>query len=236
MSKRLRLFISHISDEKESAAKLKNVLTRDFLDLFEIFVSSDTESIAAGDEWLSSVAQALRECAVVVILCSPESVRRPWINFEAGAAWMREIPLVPVCHLGLLPRDLPVPLSLRQGVALSDPEGLKRLYKKISELLSCKVPTLDFRSLSQELEVSYSSFLPTKAAQVGIKEDREIRERLRQELISPKRKWRSLERVAIGAAISEDHAADLLRSDPDIRFSKGVTGNIIVGLRSRVGV
>ena len=81
-------------------------------------MSSDTDSISAGEEWLQSVAKALRECAVVVILCSPESVKRPWINFEAGAAWMRDIPLVPVCHLGLLPRDLPIPLSLRQGIAL----------------------------------------------------------------------------------------------------------------------
>ncbi len=170
MPGRPRIFISHISEEKAPAAQLKRALTRDFLGLVDVFVSSDTESISAGEEWLQSVAKALRECAAVVILCSPESVKRPWINVEAGAAWMRDIPLVPVCHLGLLPRD-----------------------------------------------------------------DRDIRDRLRASLETTEFEWRSLERVAIGAAISEERAADLLRSDPEVRFSKGKSVNVIVGLRSRVG-
>src|ERR1700722_15407363 len=100
-----RLFISHISEERSIAEQLKTALVRDFLGLLDVFVSSDTESIAAGAEWLRSIEKALHDCAVFVVLCSPESVRRPWINFEAGAAWMRDIPLIPVCHAGLLPHD-----------------------------------------------------------------------------------------------------------------------------------
>src|SRR5687768_10966759 len=111
-----RAFISHISEESLVASKLKAALTRDFLQMLDVFVSSDGESISAGDEWLKSIDEALQESAVMLILCSPSSIRRPWINFEAGAAWMRKIPLIPLCHAGLTPGDLPAPLSFRHGL------------------------------------------------------------------------------------------------------------------------
>ena len=114
-----RLFVSHISEERNTAELFKTALNRDFLGMVEVLVSSDTESIAAGEEWLRSIEKALHQCSVFVILCSPESIRRPWINFEAGAAWMQHVPLIPVCHAGLLPRDLKIPLSLKNGVSLS---------------------------------------------------------------------------------------------------------------------
>jgi TIR domain len=145
------LFISHISEEAEAAARVKTALERDFLGLVEIFVSSDTESIAAGEQWLTSIEAALREASMLVILCSPKSVARPWINFEAGAAWVRQIPLIPVCHAGLAPRDLPMPLSLRQGVALADPDGLRRLYTRVAQALACRIPVCRFEELAREL-------------------------------------------------------------------------------------
>jgi hypothetical protein len=86
------VFVSHISEDKQTAGRLKNVLTRDFPGLLDVFLSSDTQSIAAGEEWLQSIEQALRDSAMLLVLCSPDSIRRPWINFEAGAAWMRKIP------------------------------------------------------------------------------------------------------------------------------------------------
>lgn len=122
-------FVSHVSEEAPLAGRVKTALTRDFLGFLDVFVSSDAQSIAAGEDWLRSIEQALQKSDLLIILCSPISITRPWINFEAGAAWMRNIPLVPVCHAGLTPGDLPMPLSLRQGVALEMPEGLRRLYK-----------------------------------------------------------------------------------------------------------
>jgi len=44
-----------------------------------------------------------------------------------------------------------------------------------------------------------------------------------------------LDRLAAESALSDDVAADFLRADPDVRFSKGKSGEVIVGLRSRVG-
>ena len=100
-----RAFVSHVSEEAHVAARLKTALGRDFLGLLDVFVSSDAESIAAGEEWLRSIESALQEASLLVVLCSPASIVRPWINFEAGAAWMRQIPLVPLCHGGLVQID-----------------------------------------------------------------------------------------------------------------------------------
>jgi hypothetical protein len=50
----VRASVSHISEDKETAGRIKSVLTRDFLGLLDVFLSSDTQSIAAGEEWLES--------------------------------------------------------------------------------------------------------------------------------------------------------------------------------------
>jgi hypothetical protein len=66
--------------------------------------------------------------------------------------------------------------------------------------------------------------------------NRYIQRKLAESLNNPRFKWRSLERVAAEAAITEEQTADLLRADKTVRFSKGKKlGKIIVGLRSRVG-
>lgn len=230
-----RLFISHISEEMMSAAALKAALSRDFLGLPEVFVSSDEESIAAGDDWLSAIRNALGQCSALIILCSRASIERPWINFEAGAAWMRNVPLIPVCHLELRPRDLPIPLSLRQAIALNRSEDIKRLYQRVADVLHCDLPSVDFAKLSTELNVARDHGTPTQSVEVTNNRELEVRRLLRSSLEEPEFAWRTLQRVAISAGTSEEYAADLLRSDPAFRFSKSKTGNVIVGLRSRVG-
>jgi hypothetical protein len=229
-----RAFVSHISEEASVAARLREALNRDFLGLLDVFVSSDGESIAAGEQWLASIEKALRDAAVMLILCSPTSIRRPWINFEAGAAWMRKIPLIPLCHAGLTPRDLMMPLSMRQGLSLDQAEDLRRLYSRIAGILSCREPARSFLDLVNE--ISGAPYHPeNKVALNEVERDRAIRDRLRESLEHKRFRWRSLKETAVTAGISEEAAADLLRADPEVRFSKGKTGNIIVGLRSRVG-
>jgi hypothetical protein len=82
------------------------------------------------------------------LLC-PTSIRRPWVNFEAGAAWMHKIPIIPLCHGGLEPRDLPMPLSSRQGLLLSKDSDLKKLYSRIAKELTCEMPERTFDQLSE---------------------------------------------------------------------------------------
>ena len=145
---------------------------------------------------------------------------------------MRGIPLVPLCHAGLTPGDLPMPLSLRQGAELDAPDGLRRLYARIADVLKCEVPARSFEELVREIVRSKS---PGAGRATKLTRERAIRKRLKDALLNHRFSWRTIERVAYDAAISEDLAADLLRADPQVRFSKAKSGNVIVGLRSRVG-
>lgn len=133
-----RLFVSHISEEAEIAALLKQTIEEDFLDLVKLFQSSDIGSIVAGDDWLAAVQQALQDAAAVIVLCSHASIQRPWVQFELGAAWSRQVPIIPICHSGLRAAELPMPLSRKEAVELAAPDGFARLYQAIASIIDLK--------------------------------------------------------------------------------------------------
>jgi uncharacterized SAM-dependent methyltransferase len=139
----VNVFISHVSEEAELARYLQERLSEDFLNFVEVFVSSDDVSISAGDPWLASIEKALQNAAILIVLCSRLSIRRPWINFEAGAAWIRKIPIIPICHSGLTPGELPMPISTLQAVEIDKPGAFARLYDRIAKQLGCRTPRID---------------------------------------------------------------------------------------------
>ena len=57
-------------------------MTEDFLDQLTVFLSSEPESIAMGNQWFSSVNEAIRNSSIILVLCTPIAIERPWINFE----------------------------------------------------------------------------------------------------------------------------------------------------------
>ncbi|MFL6551319.1 MAG: toll/interleukin-1 receptor domain-containing protein [Povalibacter sp.] len=136
----IKLFVSHISEEGDIAALLKQTMQKDFIGLVEFFTSSDIGSISAGEDWLSAVQHAMNEATAVLVLCSKASVLRPWVQFELGAAWMKEVPIIPICHSGLLVAELQMPLSLKQGIQLGTEKGVRRLYDAVGTLLKLPQP------------------------------------------------------------------------------------------------
>jgi hypothetical protein len=146
------LFISHVSTETDLAQALKKHLQDDFLGLLDVFVSSDLETIKAGDRWLDRVSGALADADAAIILCSRESVSRPWVNFEAGAAWVRKIPVIPICHSGFDRNELPTPLNMLEALEASNEEDLRKLYTTIADVLGGKTPKVDFSSMAASLK------------------------------------------------------------------------------------
>jgi len=154
------VFLSHITVESTMADALRKHLTRDFIGLVDVFESSDRLSIPAGTKWLSEVTQALQRADLHLILCSKEATLRPWIQFEAGAAHLRGIPIIPLCHGGLTCAQLPVPLSEYEGIQLSEIEGLTALYRTIADALGSSMPEINFEAFAKEiasLEAEYVS-------------------------------------------------------------------------------
>jgi hypothetical protein len=163
------IFISHINEERKIAISLKSLLKLEFGDTIEIFVSSDKESIQYGDYWFSEIKKALSNCAIALILCSYSSIKEPWINFETGAALIRERRVIPLCYGGLEREKLPVPLSYLCAVNASDIEELRELFQQISDSLGIKIAHInihetDFFKLIDSFKIDGSE--PELAAEI----------------------------------------------------------------------
>jgi hypothetical protein len=159
------IFISHIAEEKEIAITLKNFITNKFLSFVNVFVSSDEESIQLGNDWLSIIKHSMLESSITIVICSPISIFRPWINFEAGAGWMKDNPVIPFCHSGLIPGNLPLPLKSFQGGQLNQEEDLKKLFKIIANKIDSDIPEIedsDFISSVMAFETKIQNSLLVK--------------------------------------------------------------------------
>ena len=149
--KRPLVFISHITQEAEIAVEFQTLIEQHFLGMIDVFVSSDGNSIQMGQKWLNNVSEALEDCAIEIVVCSPISVQRPWINFEAGAGWVRGIPVIPLCHSGMEPSKLPVPLNLLQAAKLSDLSSLKLVFPVLANALGASTPKIDFTDFIKKI-------------------------------------------------------------------------------------
>jgi hypothetical protein len=90
---------------------------------------------------LERIKDALKRAAVVVLVLSRESVARPWVNFEAGAAWIQGSAIIPVCFKNLNAEDLPKPYSSIQAVDLMHVDGQYYLITSIAHHLG-RIPPI----------------------------------------------------------------------------------------------
>jgi hypothetical protein len=137
----MKLFLSHVSNESPLAVVLKERIEKAFDGQFEIFVSSTIVDLPAGTEWLKSLEKALAEADALIVLCSRHSVTKPWVMFESGGAWVKKIPIIPICHSGQKKNTLPSPLSFFQGLEVVSPQFVHDLLKSLSKLFKLKVST-----------------------------------------------------------------------------------------------
>jgi hypothetical protein len=159
---KFNIFLSHITVESRLADLIKRHLVHDFIGLVEVFESSDRLSIPAGAKWLTEVMEGLQHANLHLILCSQDATSRPWIQFEAGAAHLRQIPIVPLCHGGLTCAQLPVPLSEYEGIQATEPEGLVWLYRAIANALGSSVPEIDFHAFAGEVDAFEAEYTKEK--------------------------------------------------------------------------
>jgi hypothetical protein len=123
----LKIFISHASADTDIAVALQGWIRATFLGGVNVFVSSDGQSISPGDDWRGKIEEALREADMALVICTESSLSRPWLGFEAGAAWMRGAKVVPLCYHGLRVESLPLPFSSRHALDLGRPEDMNAL-------------------------------------------------------------------------------------------------------------
>lgn len=132
------IFISHIHENKELALIIKELIDTIFENAMDVFVSSDSESVELGDEWLMKLNDGLKKCDIMLLICSPESINRPWIAFEAGVGWSKGIKVIPLCCFGLTISNLPLPFNRWQAANANREDSLNRLMKITAKLFEFK--------------------------------------------------------------------------------------------------
>jgi hypothetical protein len=124
------LFLSHAEVDRDLAALLEETV---YLSVpgTQVFRASRVGQIAGGREWFDVVTHHLKESALYVILLSGNSVEKPWLSFETGAAWYTQRPLKPVLAPGFTPREVPEPLRFLQLLSLSDTGEAAQLFTEL---------------------------------------------------------------------------------------------------------
>jgi hypothetical protein len=145
-SKKFSIFLSHIAEDMDLAFSLKELFLNIFGDKIEVFVSSDLDSITLGVNWFNTIIDALKKCDVAIIFCNKISITRPWINFETGAVYIRDVPTIPLCCDDLTTEELPSPLNNLQAANALNPNHIKRIIIQIAQELKCTVPALEIET------------------------------------------------------------------------------------------
>ena len=133
-----RLFVSFVHEDEKLASAVQDLLQTELNLREEVFLSSDKSQIYAGDLWLQKIKEALSAAEIVILMLSQRSVARPWVNFEAGAAWLADKPIIPVCYGNLSKDALPHPYSAIQ--ALNLPSEAYYLLKSVHHQLNLVEP------------------------------------------------------------------------------------------------
>ncbi len=168
------IFLSHITEERDLAAVFKSQIETSFLGLVNVFQSTDPASLVVGQNWLNNITNALTQCEAILLFCSPESVKRPWINFECGAGWARQIEVVPLCHSGMRPVDLPVPISLLQGIQANQANELPQIFDLIAKKLGATSPMIDAALLAKTTSEFETSYMVTSIVTRGVAEIKSV--------------------------------------------------------------
>jgi len=153
-----RVFISHTTGEASLALELKNFLEQTFPGALTVFASTDVQDLTPGQQWLKRIEAALRETEVLLVLCSPFSLTRPWINFEVGFGWSRGLDILPICHSGQQKDELPHPFSDLQALQLEDSDFCHSIVEVFCKHLNApEEPEIDLVRAHKRLEKARKS-------------------------------------------------------------------------------
>ena len=132
------IFISHAAANSNIAEALAECLAAADSTI-DTFVASRPGDIRADENWIQEIEGTLREADAYIVLLTPESVLRPWVNFEFGAAWLSDKPFVCARIASLSFDEIPLPIHARQIYSLEDAEDLTAII----ESLGLSLPNAD---------------------------------------------------------------------------------------------
>lgn len=145
------VFISWSGEKANKYAKfLENILNRIFGKRTETFYSGNIES---GAVWLEKINQALEESRIGIIILTKESMKKPWVNFEAGAIFKvdtKNTSIIPVC-VDVSFKDLQDhPLRFFQSRYDFTWKSMLQLFEYLNRKLSWEYKTIQLDEIQNE--------------------------------------------------------------------------------------
>lgn len=124
-----RVFLSYTSDDAALAERIATALQANGIETWW-----DKWCIAAGDSLRQKIDTGLGDCTHFLVLLTPQSVGKPWVNQEMDAGLVRKLSnkcsFLPVRHK-LPPQDLPPLLSGMHAPEVSADEDIAQLINDI---------------------------------------------------------------------------------------------------------
>jgi len=135
-----RIFISFAGEDAALADFLSRTLNHIFQGHARFFSSSG--GLQPGVVWLDRLKSEIRSADTVLMLLSPHSFDRPWINIEAGAFWANDKTILPLLHGGLTASDIHRPLADYQAININSPHGIASLLGILALRIGLSAPPL----------------------------------------------------------------------------------------------
>ncbi len=127
----MKIFLSWSGERSRLAARpFKEFLSLVLQDVQVYHIDDETR---LGVDWVSKVRAALERVDVTIGLLTVENLNSPWLTFEAGACWSRNITYLPLL-INISPVDLVGPFAQFQGSTTSR-EDLYRLILVLNRKL-----------------------------------------------------------------------------------------------------
>ncbi|MGA1988236.1 MAG: toll/interleukin-1 receptor domain-containing protein [Candidatus Sulfotelmatobacter sp.] len=121
-----KVFISHSFSDDGWAREFANSLHQR-----GVKVWLDSNDLQLGRSWKEGIEKGLRESNVIALLVTPDTIKRPNLFFEIGAAIGMGKPLIPVLSADLDSAALPASLRERQHLLKRSPEATAEKFLAI---------------------------------------------------------------------------------------------------------
>jgi TIR domain-containing protein len=152
------VFISHADGDSDVANALEQFLREAFASTVRTFNVSNDRSLLPGDDWWRTIERNLRGLKVMLVVVTPQNSDRPWIHFEAGAAWLLDKRVVPCLARGMSKSSLPTTLAHFQAVSLGVERDVHRLLRTIAkECNAVTTPKLMKRTVPRRFDAIWSN-------------------------------------------------------------------------------
>jgi hypothetical protein len=111
------------------------------------FVSSD---ITKGNAWFESLSTELKNSDYAILCLTPDNIKSPWLNFEAGALFDR-FNSSKVCPFlfNIQPSDIDGPLKQLQAAVFTK-EDIFKLISSLNDLMETKIDNERFKDVFEK--------------------------------------------------------------------------------------